>query len=236
MKYRLQLYMDEAETDPRDLARRLWAVIDNWRATDPRADGWAYETDGGNERVASVEECQRALEDSAYEWSLGEEPRVSYEPTLCVGSPEAPLVQVTYTCGIGEIGIEGIFAPSRFEAIVDETMTADDGAALLQTWMLKAIEVLRPRFGHAGSLDIPQPLVPLSPDARPPVGWLTYLSHGLGELPPKLPHPAVAYPAPDGVLLVAYPALFLPYRSAHRESVNILRDALTESGALARTR
>jgi hypothetical protein len=96
---------------------------------------------------------------------------------------------------------------------------------LLQTWLLKAVELLRPRFGHVGSLDIPIPVAPLSPAPRSPVGWLTYLSQA-HRIPPKLPEPAVAYPAPDGTLLVAHPELFLDYKSAHRDAVRALDDAL----------
>jgi hypothetical protein len=233
MKYRLQLYIDEGVVPLGSLAQRLWAVIDSWRATDPRADGWRYEIDSGTARVASVEDCAGALEANAYAWRLGDQTRVSYEPILFVGEPDAPPVRVTYACGIGEIGLEGIFVPSRFEAIVDSRWTADNGAALLQTWMLKAVEVLRPRFGHAGSLEIPRPVMPLTPGQLPPVGWLTYLSDALGQIPARLPHPAVAYPAPGGMLVVAHPELFLEYKSAHREAVAVLRVALEAAGVVA---
>jgi hypothetical protein len=234
MTYRLQLYMREDEVTPLStLAERLRLLIDSWRASEPRADDWCYETDDGVAPVTTTQECGAALEANAYAWRVGDTKRVSYEPTLHAGAPAEALVSVTYSCGIGKIDIDGVFAPSRLVATVDPELTAGD-ATLLRTWMLKAIEIVRPLFGHAGSLDIPRPLMPLTPDPTPPIGWLTYLRHDLAAgLPPKLPAPAVAYPAPDGTLLVAHPELFQQHKSEHRKAVSALREALIEAGALS---
>ncbi len=234
MIYRLQLYADEGVVPLNELARRLWTILQTWRAAEPRADRWRYETEDGAEAgVSSLDDCLAAIESHSYAWHYGDERRVSYEPQLAAGDLDAPLIRVRYTCGIGELGLPGVFAPSRFEVLVDSSITSDDGARLLQTWMLTAIEVLRPRFGHAGSSEVPRPALPLDPEASVPVGWLTYLSHAQGTVPAKLPAPSVAYPAPDGTLLVAHPELFLDYSAAHRQAVNALHDALAGAGLLA---
>ncbi|HZO14633.1 MAG TPA: hypothetical protein VFB62_15275 [Polyangiaceae bacterium] len=220
MKYRLQLYMDTSPTELGDLARQLRTLIDSWRVGE-----WCYEVGDGVKSVRSVEDCGAALEENTYPWKYGDQKRVSYEPTLFVGAPEAPLVSVTYTCGV-EIDLP--LMPNRLVAIVDSELTADNGAALLQSWMLGAIEIFRPRFGHAGSLDIPTPVMPLTPHPKPPIGWLTYLTHAF-QVPAKLPQPSVAYAAPDGVLLVAHPELFLEFKPAHRDAVRNLEAALWQT-------
>jgi hypothetical protein len=229
MSHRLQLYVDEGNLDRRELAQRLWSVLQAWRASEPRADRFRFEVEGGVADIAGVDDCERALEQNTYRWKVGDSERTSYEPTVFVGNAAAPLLRVTYSCGIGALDIEGIFAPSRFVAIVDRTLLDADGAALLRTFLLKAVELLRPRFGHVGSLDHPRPAMPLEPSPTPPVGWLTYLSHAYRGIPSTLPSPSVAYPAPDGTLLVAHPELFLEYKSAHRDAVRALREKLALS-------
>ncbi len=231
--HRLQLYIEEGrQLAVGDLAKRLFRVLEAWRATEPRADDWRYERSDDDVAIKSVEDCGAALEASSYRWSFGKQRRLSYEPIVYVGPAAAPLAQITYTCGIGPVPIEGLFAPSRFTAHVDPRLTADNGAALLQTWMLKAIEILRPRFGHVGSMAVPQPVQPLTPEPVPPVGWLTYLHHELGHVPPNLGHHGTAYPAPDGTLVVAYPELFAEHRSAHCQAIELVRERLFEAGAL----
>ena len=226
MKYRVQLYGDPDRESPVTYAARLWDLASAITATDPRADRWRFERGDTCPVVHDRDTCAAAVEVASYAWEIGEDQRVSYEPSLFVGEPDAPTVIVTYTCGIGTVPLEGIFCPTRLEILLDEGMLQNNGAQLLQTLMLKAIEIMKPRFGHAGTESAPPPLMPLTRRPSPPVGWLTYLSHALGEAPHQFSTPTVAYPAPDGILIVAHPSLFLPFKKEHTAAVRAVGETL----------
>lgn len=171
--------------DPHDpvqaCGEQLWRFLDAARWLDPRLDGWRVRARTRDHLpdptpLRSVGESIAAVEARSFDRSGSAGSALSLDN----GQSGHSAASCDYLCGLhGELPLRWCPSSITLSVFARRPPLPLSDLDLLEALLFCVVHAFRPEWGVVGARSLPA--IPIESDGRPAVGWITYLSSGIGR-------------------------------------------------------